>query len=61
MSERPQIPMVVPLYNETQSFPHLVKKLESVINALSIDIEVVLVDDGSKDHTVINTFQKFLL
>lgn len=51
MLEKPQLSIVVPLYNETQSFPHLIKKLDNLIATFSIDIEVVLVDDGSRDYT----------
>ena len=51
MFETPQLSIVVPLYNETLSFPHLIKRLDDLINTLSITIEVVLVDDGSKDDT----------
>jgi len=51
MSQKPQVSIVVPLYNEMQTFPLLIKRLDSLIDSLSIDVEVVLVDDGSKDYT----------
>jgi dolichol-phosphate mannosyltransferase len=51
MLENPQLSIVVPLYNETQSFPHLIKRLDNLIATFSTDIEVVLVDDGSRDQT----------
>ncbi|WP_460983976.1 glycosyltransferase family 2 protein [Spirosoma fluminis] len=47
----PQISIVAPLYNETESFPHLVKRLNAVMESTSLSIEVVLVDDGSRDNT----------
>ncbi|MBC3784106.1 glycosyltransferase family 2 protein [Spirosoma utsteinense] len=48
----PQISIVAPLYNETESFPHLVGRLNAVMDASPLSIEVVLIDDGSRDNTV---------
>lgn len=42
---------MVPLYNESESLPHLVERLNSLMTSLSLTIEVVLVDDGSQDTT----------
>lgn len=50
MSE-PQISIVAPLYNETDSFPHLIARLNALMDKLSLRIEVVLIDDGSNDRT----------
>jgi glycosyltransferase involved in cell wall biosynthesis len=47
----PQISIVVPLYNESISFPHLIGRLNEVISKSEILIEVVLVNDGSQDNT----------
>jgi len=47
----PQISIVAPLYNETESFPHLVKRLNALMDASPYSIEVVLIDDGSRDQT----------
>jgi polyisoprenyl-phosphate glycosyltransferase len=54
----PKISIVVPLYNESETFPHLVKRLTDLmqlaptkIGVAADDIEVVLVNDGSKDAT----------
>jgi len=41
--------IVIPIYNEEQSFPALVKRLREVMHQLDGLTEVVLVDDGSKD------------
>jgi len=41
--------IVIPIYNEEQSFPALVKRLREVMDQLDGPTEVVLVDDGSKD------------
>lgn len=51
MKTSPQISIVAPLYNESESFPHLVKRLNALMDKLPMTIEVVLIDDGSKDDT----------
>lgn len=47
----PQISIVVPLFNEIQSFPHLISRLDALITNSTINIQVILVDDGSIDNT----------
>ena len=49
----PQISIVAPLYNETESFPRLITRLNGVMEASPLTIEVVLVDDGSRDNTAV--------
>jgi polyisoprenyl-phosphate glycosyltransferase len=41
--------IVIPIYNEEESFPALVKRLLDVMDRLDGPTEVVLVDDGSRD------------
>jgi dolichol-phosphate mannosyltransferase len=41
--------IVIPIYNEEESFPALVKRLREVMDQLDGPTEIVLVDDGSKD------------
>jgi len=41
--------IVIPIYNEEESFAALVKRLREVMDQLDGPTEVVLVDDGSKD------------
>ena len=41
--------IVVPVYNEEESIPDLVKQLREVMDLLDGPAEVVLVDDGSRD------------
>ena len=48
---RPQISIVAPLYNESETFPHLIKRLNEVMDSSNLSIEIVLVDDGSRDKT----------
>ena len=47
----PEISIVVPLYNEEQSIPFLINRLNKLMDTLVYKIEVVLVDDGSNDAT----------
>ncbi len=49
--QTPQISIVVPLYNEQENFPLLVERLNKLIDASQLQIEVVMVDDGSRDTT----------
>lgn len=45
------ISCVIPCYNEEDVFPELRKRLVESLEKLSIPFEIVLIDDGSKDHT----------
>ena len=49
--ETPKYSIVVPVYNEEESFPDLVKRLSEVMELLDGPAEVVLVDDGSRDSS----------
>ncbi len=51
MSKSPAISIVVPLFNEQESFPFLIKRLNALKKEMPYEIEVVLVDDGSTDDT----------
>lgn len=51
MQNLPQISIVAPLYNEMETFPFLVERLNKLMDSTAIRIEVVLIDDGSKDNT----------
>ncbi len=43
--------VVVPCYDEQDALPDLVDQLFSTLEAADVDIEIVLVDDGSRDGT----------
>ena len=43
---------LVPLYNEEETLPELVRRLGSIANRLDAPTEIVLVNDGSRDHSV---------
>ncbi len=49
----PQINIIVPLYNEQDVFESLIQRLNELIRNTPLSIEVILVDDGSKDNTSI--------
>ena len=45
------VSILVPLYNEESVFSTLVERLNALMDSMPLRIEVVLVDDGSKDST----------
>jgi len=45
------ISIVVPVYNEEESVPHLCKQLNGVLANSGYSYEILLVDDGSSDNT----------
>ena len=51
MSAPLDLSVVVPLYNEEESLPHLVNQLISALRPAGETFELVLVDDGSSDRT----------
>ncbi len=49
--QTPRYSVVIPVYNEEETIPDLVKRLREVIDRLDGPTEVVLVDDGSRDRS----------
>ncbi len=49
--DQPQLSIVAPLFNESETFPHLIERLNRLLDGLPWRVEVVLVDDGSRDRT----------
>lgn len=49
--ENIKLTFVIPLFNECEVFNELVERLDSTLDSLEIETEVLLVDDGSKDGT----------
>ncbi len=45
------ISIVVPLFNEDESLPHLAEWIDRVMEEHHFDYEVVMVDDGSRDNS----------
>ena len=48
---RPDISIVIPLYNEEESLPELLEWIDRVISAMGKSCEVIFVDDGSTDSS----------
>ncbi len=48
----PRITIVVPTYKEVESLPHLIDRLAAVRSANGLEIELLIVDDDSRDGTV---------
>ncbi len=47
----PAISLVIPVYNEEESLPRLIEAIDKAIIALPQPVEVVVVDDGSRDRS----------
>ena len=48
MVKRPKVSIILPIYNVED---YLSRCLESLINQTLLDIEIIGVNDGSKDHS----------
>ncbi len=48
-TQRPEISVVIPLYNEEESIPELYRSLTEALEALGRPYEIIIVDDGSTD------------
>lgn len=48
---RPDISIVIPLYNEEESLPELLEWIDRVISEMGKSCEVIFVDDGSTDSS----------
>ena len=46
-----EISVVAPIYNEEQTISEFVKQVTNTLNRISIDYEIILVDDGSNDNS----------
>src|SRR5437870_4257951 len=49
--DRPYLSLVIPAYNEQESVPTLLERVEAVLARLGKPFEVIVVDDGSSDAT----------
>lgn len=45
----PDVSVVVPIYNEVESIPHLLEAIASTLTASELNYEIICVDDGSTD------------
>lgn len=46
---KPKLSVVIPVFNEEESIPHLCERLHEVLSAMSFKYEVLIIDDGSTD------------
>jgi len=44
--------IIIPIFNESDNIPNLVDALNSFLSKVSLDTEVIFVDDGSADNSV---------
>ncbi|MEA5463374.1 glycosyltransferase family 2 protein [Leptothoe sp. PORK10 BA2] len=49
----PELSIVVPMYCEESNVDHLFERLETVVGELGVTYEIICVDDGSKDSTLL--------
>ena len=47
--DNPQLTIVLPIYNEVESIPHLLNELVPMLEAAKRSVEIICVDDGSRD------------
>jgi glycosyltransferase involved in cell wall biosynthesis len=45
------LPVLIPVYNEAESLDELLGEIDDVARTEGYDLEIILVDDGSTDHT----------
>lgn len=50
-ADRLALSVVAPCYNEQDAIPEFLRRVGAVLDAISSDSEIVLVDDGSRDRT----------
>ena len=51
VATQPQYSLVLPIFNEEQTIPELVRRLGQLVEQLDGEAEVILVDDGSSDSS----------
>lgn len=51
MSDHPQISVIIPLFNEEENIEVLLNALIKVLQQMNQSCEVIMVDDGSRDHS----------
>lgn len=51
MKYKQSISVVVPIYNDSEVIHELIKRLSPVLESITADYEIILVDDGSRDDS----------
>ncbi|MGF1675014.1 MAG: glycosyltransferase family 2 protein [Rivularia sp. (in: cyanobacteria)] len=49
---QPIVSIVIPIYNEEENIPELYRRLQTVIQQLDGEAELIFVDDGSRDNSL---------
>lgn len=49
---RPELSLVIPIYNEEEVLPQLDGRVRELLTTLALDAEVVFVNDGSRDRSM---------
>lgn len=49
MNDKPELSIVLPIYNEVDSLPHLLDELAPALEATGRTFEIICIDDGSVD------------
>lgn len=52
-SDRPEVNIIIPLFNEEDVFKELVRRILDLLESAEISASVILIDDGSSDRTPI--------
>lgn len=50
-SQKPYLSIVLPAYNESENLPNVLRGLKSTLNQVQLLAEIIVVDNGSTDHT----------
>ena len=50
--DRMSLSIIIPVFNEEENIPHLVKGLKTALAGIKTDYEVIFIDDGSTDNTL---------
>ncbi len=53
MLSRPEISIVIPIHNEEDNIPALYDRLKQVVSELGLSYELVFVNDGSEDQSMV--------
>jgi polyisoprenyl-phosphate glycosyltransferase len=53
MSNKKDLSIIIPIYNEEKNIPVLFERLEKVVSSLGLSYEFLFVNDGSKDNSLL--------
>ena len=51
MSDRPELSLVMPAYNEEKNIRLIIERTDDVVRQMGLSYELIVVDDGSVDNT----------